>query len=60
MHTIFKPNVILHCGALTHVDYCRQHEEESYEKTVTSTQNMIALANELNAKLVFHFYRLYF
>lgn len=49
----FKPNVILHCGALTHVDYCEQHEEESYEKTVTSTQNMIALANELNAKLVF-------
>lgn len=49
----FKPNVIVHCGALTHVDYCEQNEAESYEKTVTSTQNMIALANELMAKLVF-------
>ncbi|HRH58124.1 MAG TPA: SDR family oxidoreductase [Chitinophagales bacterium] len=49
----FKPNVILHCGALTHVDYCEQHEAESYEKTVVSTNNMIALANELHAKLVF-------
>lgn len=49
----FNPNVILHCGALTHVDYCEQNEAESYEKTVTSTKNMIVLANELNAKLVF-------
>ena len=49
----FKPNVIVHCGALTHVDYCEEHQEESYEKTVVSTKNIIALSNELNAKLVF-------
>src|SRR6478609_10022643 len=28
----FQPNVIVHCGALTHVDYCETHPEESYEK----------------------------
>jgi dTDP-4-dehydrorhamnose reductase len=49
----FKPDVILHCGALTHVDHCEEHPEESYEKTVTSTQNIVSLANELKAKLVF-------
>ena len=49
----FKPDVILHCGALTHVDYCEHHEAESHEKTVHSTNNMIALAKEINAKLVF-------
>ncbi len=49
----FRPDVIVHCGALTHVDYCEQHEAESYEKTVVSTQNMITLAKELNARLVF-------
>lgn len=49
----FKPDVIVHCGALTHVDYCEQHEAESYEKTVISTQNMVNLSKELNAKLVF-------
>lgn len=49
----FQPNVIVHCGALTHVDYCEQHEQESYEKTVVSTLNIIELAKELNAKLVF-------
>lgn len=51
--TQFKPNVIVHCGALTHVDYCEQNEAESYEKTVVSTKNVIRLANELQAKLVF-------
>jgi dTDP-4-dehydrorhamnose reductase len=49
----FQPDVIVHCGALTHVDYCETHQEESYQKTVQSTINMIALANELKAKLVY-------
>lgn len=49
----FQPDVIVHCGALTHVDYCETHPEESYEKTVTSTQKLIALSKECNAKFVF-------
>jgi dTDP-4-dehydrorhamnose reductase len=49
----FAPNVIVHCGALTHVDYCETHPEESYEKTVQSTINLIALAKECNARMVY-------
>lgn len=49
----FKPDVIVHCGALTHVDYCEQHKEESYDKTVLSTKNIIEIAKKLNAKLIF-------
>lgn len=49
----FKPDIIVHCGALTHVDYCEDHVEESYEKTVMSTQNLILMANQLNARLVY-------
>ncbi len=49
----FRPDVIVHCGALTHVDYCEDHPEESYEKTVTSTKNLISLALKLNARLVY-------
>ena len=49
----FKPDVLVHCGALTHVDYCETHEEESYQKTVQSTLNMIELARATRAKLVF-------
>lgn len=49
----WKPDVIVHCGALTHVDYCETHEAESYEKTVQSTINIIALANTCKARLVY-------
>lgn len=48
----FAPDVIVHCGALTHVDYCEQHPEESYEKTVQSTLNLIEQARTCGAKLV--------
>jgi dTDP-4-dehydrorhamnose reductase len=49
----FAPDVIVHCGALTHVDYCESHEEESYQKTVQSTINLIKLAKECSAKMVY-------
>lgn len=47
------PDVIVHCGALTHVDYCEQHPDESYEKTVQSTMNLIRVANAVSAKMVY-------
>ncbi len=49
----FAPDVIVHCGALTHVDYCETHEQESYEKTVQSTINLIKVAKECGAKMVY-------
>lgn len=49
----FRPTHILHAGALTHVDYCEQHPEESYEKTVVSTKNVIAIAQKLKAKMIY-------
>jgi dTDP-4-dehydrorhamnose reductase len=49
----FKPTHILHAGALTHVDYCEQHPEESYTKTVTSTQNIIKIANRFDASIIY-------
>ncbi|MCB0501637.1 MAG: SDR family oxidoreductase [Bacteroidetes bacterium] len=49
----FPPDVVLHCGALTHVDYCEDHVEESYEKTVQSTKNIIELCRRYQAKMVF-------
>ncbi len=49
----WKPDVIVHCGALTHVDYCETHESESYTQTVQSTKNIIALANSCGARMVY-------
>lgn len=49
----YNPDIIIHCGALTHVDYCEDHKEESFQKTVQSTINAVAMAKNLNAKLVY-------
>ncbi len=49
----FVPDVIIHCGALTHVDYCESHIEESFQKTVTSTRNLLQLATDIQAKFVY-------
>ncbi len=49
----YKPDVIVHCGALTQVDYCETHEEESYQKTVQSTINLAAVADKCHAKMVY-------
>src|SRR5690606_40721715 len=49
----FKPDVIVHCGALTHVDKCETEPEVSYEHTVQSTLNLIEVAKKLNCKLVY-------
>src|ERR1700722_3200659 len=40
----FSPTHILHAAALTHVDYCEEHIEESYTQTVESTKNVVKLA----------------
>lgn len=49
----FGPDVIVHCGALTHVDYCEDHIEESYEKTVASTRALVDLSKACNARMVY-------
>jgi len=49
----WQPDVIVHCGALTHVDYCETHEDESFQKTVQSTINLIALAKQCKARMVY-------
>lgn len=49
----FNPEVIVHCGALTWVDYCEDHREESFEKTVTSTENALKIAKECNSTFVY-------
>lgn len=49
----WKPDVIVHCGAMTHVDKCEQEPEESYKQTVQSTINLLAVAKICNAKFVY-------
>lgn len=49
----FRPDWIVHCGALTHVDHCEQHPDESFTQTVQSTINLIALAKQTGARMAY-------
>jgi len=49
----FKPTHILHAGALTFVDYCETHPEESELKTVQSTRNILKIAEKYHSKIIY-------
>jgi dTDP-4-dehydrorhamnose reductase len=49
----WKPDVIVHCGALTHVDYCETNVEESYLKTVKSTDTLVQVAKQIGSGFVY-------
>jgi dTDP-4-dehydrorhamnose reductase len=49
----FNPDVIVHCGALTHVDKCETEQQASYDQTVQSTINLLGIAKRLQATFVY-------
>jgi dTDP-4-dehydrorhamnose reductase len=49
----FKPDSIIHCGALTNVDYCEDNQEESYELTVKSTEIIANYCKKNKIKLIY-------
>lgn len=48
-----KPTVIILTAALTYVDYCEDHQKEAFEINVLGTANVVMMAKEIKAKLVF-------
>jgi dTDP-4-dehydrorhamnose reductase len=48
----FKPDVIIHGAAMTHVDQCEQNKELAYQLNVVGTQNMADAAKSIGAHLV--------
>ena len=49
----FNPDVIVHCAALAHVDYCEENVQESYDKTVQSAINVIDMCKRSNATIIY-------
>ncbi len=48
-----KPNFIIHLAALTDMEYCEMHPEETYRINARGTKNMVGLAKKLNIPLVY-------
>ncbi|TWI93809.1 dTDP-4-dehydrorhamnose reductase [Mucilaginibacter frigoritolerans] len=49
----FKPEVIIHCAALTNVDYCENNVLESERATVLSTKKLVNYCKKNGVKLVY-------
>ncbi|MBM4260395.1 MAG: SDR family oxidoreductase [Deltaproteobacteria bacterium] len=48
------PDTIYLCAALTHVDYCEEHPEETYRQNVEGPRRVAQEAARLGVKLVFY------
>jgi len=47
-----NPHFIIHCTALTNVDYCEEHPNEAYNQNVLASINVAEAAKETRAYLV--------
>jgi dTDP-4-dehydrorhamnose reductase len=48
----FKPDVILHTAAMTHVDQCEQNREDCWRANVEAVQHLVAAAEQTGAFLL--------
>jgi len=48
----FQPNVILNAAAITNVDWCELHHEETWKVNVTAVENLADAARKVGAKLI--------
>lgn len=49
----FKPQIIIHSAALTNVDYCEDHQKQTYAINVEGTKNVVEAAKTIAAKIVY-------
>lgn len=49
----FKPDYLFHLGALTELEYCEKHPDETYLNNTTGVENAVFLANELQIPLLY-------
>lgn len=49
----FKPEVIIHAAAMTHVDNCELNKIDCYNINVTATRFLIEAAKEITAKFIY-------
>jgi dTDP-4-dehydrorhamnose reductase len=48
-----KPKVIIHCAALTNVDYCEENPKEAELINSEATKNIGEISNEIKSKLIY-------
>jgi dTDP-4-dehydrorhamnose reductase len=49
----FKPDYLFHLGALTDLEYCELHRDETYLTNAISVENAVYIAKEMNIPLLY-------
>jgi dTDP-4-dehydrorhamnose reductase len=49
----FKPDIIIHCAALTNIDICESNKEIAFKHNVISTKNIAKLSKETGSYLIY-------
>lgn len=52
MITKYSPEIIINTSAITDVEWCESHPEESFKINVTGTENIVTACKENNIKLI--------
>ena len=48
-----RPDVVIHCAAISSTGYCQEHPEESFRVNVLGTENLAKACKEVNTKLIY-------
>jgi dTDP-4-dehydrorhamnose reductase len=48
-----NPKLIVHCGAITNVDWCETNSEATFDVNTTAAKRMAQISREIGAKFVF-------
>ena len=49
----FSPDYLFHLGAYTDLEYCEQHQDDTYATNTISVENAVYIANELDIPLLY-------
>lgn len=47
-----RPDFIIHCAALTNVDYCQEHPDQAYKQNVLASINIAETAKDIGAYII--------
>jgi dTDP-4-dehydrorhamnose reductase len=47
-----KPDIIIHCAALTNVDFCESNPDFAYKQNVISSMNVATIANKIGSYMI--------
>ncbi len=50
---IINPNIIMHCAALSNVDFCEEHRAEAIMTNIIGTHNIVSWAAMHHAKIIY-------